>query len=110
MNYFMHMYELELAVAKQSAAVAANSEAAAPTMAAPARSGRERSGGKNETEGPFGGSGLPLPQSCVDLVLSCLAAQGEPYGLVGPSLAARDIAKASLACRCVLFVCVCCVL
>jgi hypothetical protein len=46
--------------------------------------------------------GLPLPEECLARVLGCLAEQAaDPYGLVGPSLAARDIANASLVCWCV---------
>jgi hypothetical protein len=100
MKHKLRIADPELAAAKRRAAAAAKHEAATSLRAMREHSS---SSGGGEAEGPFGGSGLPLPQPCVELVLSCLAAQGEPYGLVGPSLAARDIANAALACRCVRF-------
>jgi hypothetical protein len=46
-------------------------------------------------------SRAPLPEACLERVLCCLAEQAEAYGPVGPSMAARDIANASLASWCV---------
>jgi hypothetical protein len=80
------------------------------------RSARERnsgggsgsSGGEAEGQttgrGGGGGGGLSLPPLCLERIMCCLAEQAaDPCGLVGPCLAARDIASASLACWRVLF-------
>jgi hypothetical protein len=55
---------------------------------------------RGEDEGRRGGA--PLPDACLERIMCCLAERAaDPYGLVGPCLAARDIASASLACWCV---------